>query len=610
MSVRKPSAVDRTEGSLDRLGTFLRDLPDPFAVCGRDGSLRSCNAAWARALGATPGELAGSALVERIHEDDRAAFLRLLERSGETSGAVSLELRLRAAGDRYRTFLCWTHSFPDRRLLYVLGRDVTGWRDAGRLKQEFLSTVSHELRTPLTSVGGSLAMLSAGIGGELSPAARDLLEIAQRNIQRLVGVVNQVLDVDRMTQGSISLDIRPLQLLPLVRDAIEAARTRAERSGVRFELDEDSLDLSVRADRGRLLQVVAELLDNATSFSPPGQAVTVAVGRRNGRVRLSVNDRGPGIPPEHRHRVFERFSQVDGSDARRQGGIGMGLSLARSIIDRHGGEIAFDIDSVRGTTFFFDLDEWREEAPPPPSGGRPAARLNRLLVLHGDREVLALIVHCLRQAGLDPDGAASPSEASRLLAEQCYAALVVDLDRWPGPSTTLAAILRLAQDRSLPIVAIAADIDAARARTSGMLQVSEWLASPLDPGRLLPTIERLTRWRARRPQVLHVENDLDLARVVSTMLRDAIEVSHAASFADARRMLLEERFDLVILDLLLPDGSGLDLLRCVGDTDVPVVVFSVLDVHGERLPGVAAALVKSRASNRELVETVRTVLGA
>ena len=161
------------------------------------------------------------------------------------------------------------------------------------------------------------------------------------------------------------------------------------------------------------------------------------------------------------------------------------------------------------------------------------------------------------------------------------------------------------------MVVIAEDVAAARAAAGEPPAAVEWLEAPLDPDALLASVERAVKRPARgRLRILHVENDPDLARVVMAMLGDVADVVHAAGVADARGRLLENRFDLVILDVVLPDGSGLDLLPFLrGDAEIPVVVFSVVDVDPGSLPGVAAALVKTRATHRDLVDLVRAIVG-
>jgi len=231
-----------------------------------------------------------------------------------------------------------------------------------RLKNEFISVVSHELRTPLTSIHGSLNLVVEGKAGELPREARRFLEIAYRNSQRVVRLVNEILDIQKLESGEIALDARPVELAPLLADAIEANHAYAGRFDVRIALDGESPAVKVLADPDRLLQVLANLLCNAARFSPPGDTVALRAVRLPGLVRVCVSDRGPGIPEEFRARIFQRFAQAAPSTPSGREGAGLGLSISKAIVERLGGRIGFESEVGRGTTFHFELPEWHEEA--------------------------------------------------------------------------------------------------------------------------------------------------------------------------------------------------------------------------------------------------------
>src|SRR5262245_18100231 len=231
-----------------------------------------------------------------------------------------------------------------------------------RLKNEFISAVSHELRTPLTSIHGSLNLLVEGKAGEVAPQARRFLEIAYRNSQRVVRLVNEILDIQKLESGEIALDARPVELAPLLADAVEANEAYAAGCGVRIALDGEVPEVKVLAEPDRLLQVLANLLCNAARFSPPRETVMLRAQRLPGLVRVCVSDRGPGIPEEFRARIFHRFAQAAPSTPAGREGSGLGLSISKAIVERLGGRIGFESEVGRGTTFHFELPEWREEA--------------------------------------------------------------------------------------------------------------------------------------------------------------------------------------------------------------------------------------------------------
>jgi len=230
------------------------------------------------------------------------------------------------------------------------------------MKSEFISVVSHELRTPLTSIHGSLDLVIKGLDLDLPPRARRLLEIAYRNSQRLVRLVNEILDIQKLEFGDVVFEIRPVELMGLLANAIEANQAYAAQRGVQLTLEGGLAGLKVAADPDRLMQVLTNLLGNAAKFSPRGETVVLRAETADGWLRVSVIDHGPGIPEDFRSRVFHKFAQADTSTTSAQEGTGLGLSISKAIIDRLGGRIGFESDVGRGTTFYFDLPEWAEDA--------------------------------------------------------------------------------------------------------------------------------------------------------------------------------------------------------------------------------------------------------
>jgi signal transduction histidine kinase len=227
-----------------------------------------------------------------------------------------------------------------------------------RRKAEFISVVSHELRTPLTSIAGSLGLIKGGVAGELPEQAKAMVDIAARNADRLVMLINDILDMNKFESRKVSLNLQPVDLMALVEEAIETNRPYAGQFGVRLVLREAQPGVQVRADPDRLIQVLTNLLSNAAKFSPYGETVMVRLRRDGQMIRVEVSDHGPGIPEEFHPRIFDKFAQVDSSDSRAKGGTGLGLSISKAIIERLGGRIGFETEVGLGTTFFFELPEW------------------------------------------------------------------------------------------------------------------------------------------------------------------------------------------------------------------------------------------------------------
>lgn len=237
----------------------------------------------------------------------------------------------------------------------LVSRDVTDELLAARLKDELVSTVSHELRTPLTAIAGALGMVAAGAAGQLPEKAARLVEIAQRNCERLTALVNDLLDADKLQSGKVEYHLEPVDLVDLVRCSVEQNQPFAAASGVTLIEELPTSPVVVTADRNRLLQVLANLLSNAAKFSPSEEQVIVRLGHDAGKARISVIDHGMGIAEEFRDRLFERFSQHDASSTRVQPGTGLGLAITKSIVEQLGGSVLFEPTRPKGATFHVEL---------------------------------------------------------------------------------------------------------------------------------------------------------------------------------------------------------------------------------------------------------------
>ncbi|AMD00405.1 ATP-binding protein [Halomonas chromatireducens] len=237
----------------------------------------------------------------------------------------------------------------------AIARDITERLQIEKMKGEFIATVSHELRTPLTAIRGALDMLDNGLAGELPESARPLVSIANKNSRRLVRLINDILDIEKLAAGQLKLHEQRFTLRPLIEQALEDNALYAESFGVALSLVPPAANGEVLLDPDRFAQVMANLLSNASKHSPAGDTVSVSLMhlRRGGKdwLEITVSDRGEGIPLAFQPRVFERFAQADGSDRRRVGGSGLGLAITRSLVHAMGGDIDFTSVPGEGTCF-------------------------------------------------------------------------------------------------------------------------------------------------------------------------------------------------------------------------------------------------------------------
>jgi signal transduction histidine kinase len=234
-----------------------------------------------------------------------------------------------------------------------IATDMTLRHEAERMKNEFVSVVSHELRTPLTSIRGSLGLLAGGVFGPLPERGAQMIDMAVANTDRLVRLINDILDVERIDSGRETMEKRRCQAPELVAQATDMLATMAAEAEVRLAVDTDAAELD--ADPDRIVRMLTNLISNAIKFSPPAGTVSVTCERDAEDVVFRVRDDGRGIPPDQLTSIFERFEQVDASDSREKGGTGLGLAIARGIVQQHGGRIWAESEPGAGATFVATL---------------------------------------------------------------------------------------------------------------------------------------------------------------------------------------------------------------------------------------------------------------
>lgn len=236
-------------------------------------------------------------------------------------------------------------------------RDVTERHKIDKMKSEFISTVSHELRTPLTSIRGSLGLVTGGAVGELPEQAKEMLKIASNNTERLLLLINDILDIQKIESHEMSFNFQSLELMPFLEQSLQDNAAYGDQFNVWFVLSSELDKAWIYADPDRLMQVMGNLLSNAAKYSPAGELVNVSLTRRNNGFRISVADRGAGVPENFQPKLFEKFTQADSSDERQKGGTGLGLSIAKLIVEKHNGQIGFISEDGIGATFYIDLPE-------------------------------------------------------------------------------------------------------------------------------------------------------------------------------------------------------------------------------------------------------------
>jgi PAS domain S-box-containing protein len=347
-----------------RIDTILETVQDAFVAIDMQGRLVDWNAGAETMLGWRRDEVLGLPAAELVvPERLRANALAGLQRFRETGDLeiqgrrVERVLRRRDGGEVQVEMTAAIAGTPEGPFFSIFAHDISGRKEVERMKNEFVSTVSHELRTPLTSISASLALLADGMAGELPDDAHSLVGIANASSERLVRLIGEVLDIQKMDAGRMEFAREAQPILPIAEGAVASMASLASRTGVTLACEAGPGAAALRAsvDRDRITQVLANLLSNALKFSEAGTTVTTRVEACGGCARVSVADQGSGIPEAFRGRVFQRFAQADGTNSRRSGGTGLGLSICKAIVDQHGGTIRFDSVVGQGTTFTIKL---------------------------------------------------------------------------------------------------------------------------------------------------------------------------------------------------------------------------------------------------------------
>ncbi len=361
MSQKLAAQMLLLEEEAERTQAIIDNMVDGVITISEQGEIRSFNLAAERIFGYTPDQVQGKnvkmLMPSPYYEQHDEYLLNYLHTGKAQIIGIGREVEgKRSNGECFPLELAVSEVNTQRgRLFLGLVRDVTERKQVEKMKSEFISTVSHELRTPLTAINGALKLIASGAMGRLSDSAGPLLDIALRNSERLLFLINDLLDMEKLEAGKFTLDIRPQSLQRLLQQAEQVNSTYGlEREvGLDFHLLPEPVVVAV--DGQRLLQVLSNFLSNAIKFSPTGARVALHMQLQRGWVTVTVTDSGPGIPAEFHDRLFTKFSQFDASNTRQQGGTGLGLAISKALIEQMGGKIGFHSVAGSGASFYFSL---------------------------------------------------------------------------------------------------------------------------------------------------------------------------------------------------------------------------------------------------------------
>jgi PAS domain S-box-containing protein len=561
---------------------LLEAAPDTMVVVNHAGEIVLLNLQAEKEFGYRRDELLGQNIKKIIPESVADRLIANCPRGSADALTLQIGTEIELTGRRkdggeFPIEIMLSPLESAERILVI--RDISVRRKTERLKDEFVATVSHELRTPLTSISGSLGLLAGQWASNMPQSAARLLTIAHTNSQRLVRLINDILDIEKLESGRVVFNLSRVAVGALAGQAIEDVRGFADSYGVHVRLGVMPIGVDVNADPDRLAQVITNLLSNAIKFSPAGGDVLVAVQKIANDVRISVRDHGSGVPDEFKAHIFEKFAQADATNARQKGGTGLGLSIVKQIVERLAGKIGFQDAPGGGAIFYVDLPAWDGRA-----GGEIDLDTDgsgaRILFCEDDRAVAAVVRMRLRAAGFAVDFAHTVAAALARADATRYAAILVDLQLPDGDGVGLIVRLRAQRDyRDIPIIVTSGDADQGRGDVrSSRLNILRWLGKPIAFGPMIEILKAATALPPReRPRILHVDDDHDVLALVNQELRSMADVISADSVESARRTLATDRIDLAVIDIQLGGDTGLALLPDLRDgcgNFIPVIIFS------------------------------------
>lgn len=596
------AAVQRSQELTRRI---LQSAGDAYVQFCADGRVTEWNAQAEKIFGRDREEALGQPLVSLVTGRDRREALAALLGLGGGPGTAGVPTEhfeqpmLHRSGREFPAEVtAWTTDDGEQRVFSCVIRDVSERRAAERAKNEFVSVVGHELRTPLTSIHGALGLLRAGLLGELNPRGKQMVEIAAHNTDRLVRLINDILDIERLNSGKVDLTLQDCDVAVLAERSLEVMRSMADRAGVRLTLD--APPAAHRVDPDRIEQTLTNLLSNAIKFSPAGSEVMLSVRADADDLTVQVRDQGRGIPEADLERIFDRFQQVDGSDARDKGGTGLGLAICRTIVEQHGGRIRAESPPGGGAVLTLTIPA--APAPSPAVAASPlplspaaepaAASLDhasdeedvpagpKVLVCSAESSVRERITDVLRSRGYDPVQVAGGT----LLLEAALLhrpAVILFEQRTPAVANWEAAMGLHARPEThdVPVVFLSFDGDQVFAESDDLATADE----PMDLGGLVEAVRTVIDKHDKGPELLLVEDDDGLATVLAERFRRlGVRVHRAATARQALDACSRIVPDLVVLDLQLPDQDGFAVVAQLRQhprlRGTPLAVYSARDV--------------------------------
>ncbi len=462
-------------------------------------------------------------------------------------------------------------------------KDISDRLIIEQMKDEFISVVSHELRTPLTSIRGALGLLAGGLLKTHPDKAQRMLDIAVINTDRLVRLINDILDIERIESGKETMEKNNWDINDLINQAIEGIQNLAEKAKINIE--STSVTTQIWADGDRIIQTITNLVSNAIKFSPPHSTIWINADwdKENPKFMLfSFKDQGRGIPEDKLESIFGRFQQIDASDSRQKGGTGLGLAICRSIIQQHDGKIWVESEVGKGSTFYFTIPVFNHLSNLPETSKFDLGYTPLILICDDDLTTCLMVEKLTAKWGYRVITANTAEQTIELGSKLHPDAILLDL-MMPGINgwEIMSCLKQMSETQDIPIIIFnALSINQNNINYPDILG---WLNKPVDEDLLFQTLAKCLHKPTHIAQVLLLEDDADLALVLKAMFeRYDIQFLHAQSAQQAVYLSQNQQIDLIVLDVGLTESDGFQFVDWLREDEylcqIPLVVYSAKDL--------------------------------
>lgn len=557
---------------------------DAMILVAPDQVFRSVNRRFEEMFGIDSARVLGRAFadlqddVERVFVDVES-FRTLVARSAANSKDVFTDVVAQKWPQQRELYLYSTPVRTGDNLhvgrLYVF-RDITPEREADRLKTEFVSMVSHELRTPLTSIKGYVDLLLEGEVGDVSEEQQEFLTIVKNNADRLVALVNDLLDMSRIEAGKVQLNVGTLDLGLLLRGVVDSLRPQIESKQQRLTVDVPEKLPPVIGDTDRVIQIVTNLVSNAYKYTPPMGSIRLNAHVQGDVIRVDVNDTGVGLSADELKQIFSRFFRARNRATQEAGGTGLGLTITRSLVELHDGTMTVTSTPGEGSTFSFTLPIAESVgAQSGDTGIVPAG--GTILVVDDELEIADLIRRYLERAGYGVLVAHTGKDAIAAAREWQPDLITLDIKLPDVDGFTVLKWLKSdRQTAAIPVMMLSILDDTGQGRLLGAVG---YLTKPIQEAALLEHIGHVLHGDHRARSVLVADDDSDVRETIGQALRQAgFQIIEASNGAEALTLAVQHRPGLILMSFALPDMDGIAALRHIRGyevlRDLPIIIMT------------------------------------